>query len=139
MWLKGYHIYCMCFYSFPQMGVFTFFSTICVVLQMIGTIFTGDAGGMLKSLTMCEKEGFETCVCCDSISSCQQKLPVYTFEGIDDCSIVTGILKELMFGLCVLNIFGSLLCFVATVLGCTAVVHRTGRDQVCVLSSVVEH
>jgi len=39
-----------------------------------------------------------------------------------------------MYGLCVLNIFGSLLCFVATILGCTTVARETSRNQVAVFN-----
>lgn len=113
------------------MSLFTFFSAVCVVLQMIGTILAGDAGGLLKSLVMCEKDISEqTCKCCDSIMACRQSVGVIEFEDVKDCSIITGLLTGLMYGLCVLTIFGSLLCFVATILGCTAVARETSRHQV---------
>ena len=116
-----------------QMSLFTFFSAVCVVLQMIGTILTGDAGGLLKSLVMCEKDiSGPTCKCCDTIVACRQSVGIIEFEDVDDCSIVTGLLTGLMYGLCVLTIFGSLLCFVATILGCTTVARETNRHQVLV-------
>lgn len=116
--------------SVMSMSLFTFFSAVCVVLQMIGTILTGDAGGLLKSLVMCEKDiSGQTCKCCDSIMACRQNVGVIEFEDVDDCSIVTGLLTGLMYGLCVLTIFGSLLCFIATILGCTAVARETSRNQ----------
>lgn len=56
-----------------QMSLFTFFSAVCVVLQMIGTILTGDAGGLLRSLVMCEKEiSGPRCKCCESEMACYQ-------------------------------------------------------------------
>lgn len=116
---------------FFQMGLFTFFSAVCVVLHMIGTILTGEIGGLLKSILMCQNRIVtQTCVCCDSIMTCKQNVPTFEFEGVDDCSIITGLIKELMYGLCVLNIFGSLVCFIATILGCTSVARQAGRDQV---------
>jgi len=115
------------------MSLFTFFSAVCVVLQMIGTILTGDAGGLLKSLVMCEKGIYgQTCNCCDSIMACRQSVDVIEFEDVEDCGIITGLLTGLMYGLCVLTIFGSLLCFIATVLGCAAVARETSRHQVLV-------
>ena len=116
-----------------QMSLFTFFSAICVVLQMIATILTGDAGGLLKSLVMCEKQiTGQVCKCCDSITACRHSAGGIEFEGVNDCSILTGLLTGLMYGLCVLTIFGSLLCFIATILGCTAVARETSRNQVFV-------
>ncbi|KAJ7394019.1 hypothetical protein OS493_003692 [Desmophyllum pertusum] len=116
--------------SVMSMSLFTFFSAVCVVLQMIGTILTGDVGGLLKSLVMCEKDISEqTCKCCDSIMACRQSVGVVEFEGVHDCSIITGLLTGLIYGLCVLTIFGSLLCFIATILGCTAVARETSRHQ----------
>lgn len=100
---------------------------------MIGTILTGDAGELLKSLVMCEKGiSGQTCKCCDSVMACRQSVGVIEFEDVEDCSIVTGLLTGLMYGLCVLTIFGSLLCFIATILGCTAVARETSRNQVLV-------
>jgi len=116
--------------SVMSMSLFTFFSAVCVVLQMIGTILTGDAGGLLKSLVMCEKQiSGQTCKCCDSIAACRHSAGGIVFEGVSDCSSLTGLLTGLMYGLCVLTIFGSLLCFVATILGCTAVARETSRNQ----------
>ncbi|EDO41456.1 predicted protein [Nematostella vectensis] len=113
-----------------SMGLFTFFSAVCVVLHMIGTILTGEVGGLLKSVLECQfSEVDQSCICCDSIMTCKQSVPSYKFEGVDDCDILTGLLKELMYGLCVLNIFGSLVCFIATILGCTSVARQAGRDQ----------
>ena len=114
-----------------QMCLFTFFSAVCVVLQMVGTLLTGDAGGLLKSLLMCEKLiSADVCKCCDSIQACQHSPGGIEFEGVDDCTLLTGLLTGLMYGLFVLTIFGSVLCFVATILGCTAVARGTGRNQV---------
>ena len=114
-----------------QMSLFTFFSAVCVVLQMIGTILTGDAGGLLRSLVMCEKEiSGPRCKCCESEMACYQGVGVVEFEGVQDCSVITGLLTGLLYGLCVLTIFGSLLCFIATILGCTAVARQTSRHQV---------
>lgn len=119
-----------------QMSLFTFFSAVCVVLQMIGTILTGEAGGLLKSLLMCEKQtSGDVCMCCDSISSCRHSLSGIQFEGVNDCTTLTGLLTGLMYGLCVLTIFGSFLCFVATILGCTAVARETSRNRVRVLKN----
>ena len=121
------------FFAFDllQMSLFTFFSAVCVGLQMIGTILTGDAGGLLKSLVMCEKQiSGNICKCCDSIAACRHSTGGIEFEGVDDCSTLTGLLTGLMYGLCVLTIFGSFLCFVATILGCTAVARETTRNQV---------
>lgn len=121
------------FFAFDslQMSLFTFFSAVCVGLQMIGTILTGDAGGLLKSLVMCEKQiSGNICKCCNSIAACRHSTGGIEFEGVDDCSTLTGLLTGLMYGLCVLNIFGSFLCFVATILGCTAVARETSRNQV---------
>lgn len=116
--------------SVMSMSLFTFFSAVCVVLQMIGTILTGEAGGLLKSLLMCEKQiSGDVCMCCDSISSCRHSPPGIQFEGVNDCTTLTGLLTGLMYGLCVLTIFGSFLCFVATILGCTAVARETSRNQ----------
>lgn len=113
-----------------SMSLFTFFSAVCVVLQMIGTLLTGDAGGHLKSLLMCEKlVSSEICKCCDSVNACQHSSVGIEFEGVSDCSLLTGLLTGLMYGLFVLTIFGSILCFVATILGCTAVARETGRNQ----------
>ena len=130
-----------CFLTFStfvllQMSLFTFFSAVCVVLQMIGTILTGDAGGLLKSLVMCEKQiSGQTCKCCDSIAACRHSAGGIVFEGVSDCSSLTGLLTGLMYGLCVLTIFGSLLCFVATILGCTAVARETSRNQVIIFNN----
>lgn len=113
-----------------SMCLFTFFSAVCVVLQMVGTLLTGDAGGLLKSLLMCEKLiSADVCKCCDSIQACQHSPGGIEFEGVDDCTLLTGLLTGLMYGLFVLTIFGSVLCFVATILGCTAVARGTGRNQ----------
>ena len=98
---------------------------------MIGTLLTGDAGGHLKSLLMCEKlVSSEICKCCDSVHACQHSSVGIEFEGVSDCSLLTGLLTGLMYGLFVLTIFGSILCFVATILGCTAVARETSRNQV---------
>lgn len=97
---------------------------------MIGTILTGEIGGLLKSIIMCQDSVTQSCFCCDSIMTCKQKVPTFEFQGVDDCAIITGLMKELMYGLCVLNIFGSLVCFIATILGCTSVARQAGRDQV---------
>lgn len=119
-----------------QMSMFTFFSAACVVVQMIATILTGDTGGLLKSLVMCEKQiSGDRCSCCSSITMCSVSADRFEFEGVDNCSILTGLITGLMYGLCVLNIFGSLLCFVATILGCTAVARETNRNQVAVFRS----
>lgn len=119
------------FFFVLQMSLFTFFSAVCVVLQMIGTLLTGDAGGHLKSLLMCEKlVSSEICKCCDSVNACQHSSVGIEFEGVSDCSLLTGLLTGLMYGLFVLTIFGSILCFVATILGCTAVARETGRNKV---------
>ena len=116
-----------------QMSMFTFFSAACIVVQMIATILTGDTGGLLKSLVMCEKQiSGDRCSCCSSITMCSVSVDRFEFEGVDNCSILTGLITGLMYGLCVLNIFGSLLCFVATILGCTAVARETSRNQVAV-------
>ena len=120
-----------CFCVVLQMGLFTFLSAVCVVLQMIGTILTGDAGGLLKSLAMCERDiTGKMCLCCDSVLVCKQGFSLIKFEGVNDCNIITGLLKELIYGLCVVNICGCLVCFIATILGCTAVAREMGRHQV---------
>ena len=113
------------------MGLFSFFSAICVVLQMIGTILTGDIGGFLKSIVSCRSGiSSNSCCCCDSLMSCQRGICPNQFDGIIDCDIIQGQLKELMYGLCVLNIFGCLICFIATVLGCTSVARHPSREEV---------
>lgn len=120
-----------------SMGLFSFFSAVCVVLQMIGTILTGDIGGFLKSIVSCQSgTSLNSCFCCDSVMSCQQDIYPNQFDGIIDCEIIQGQLKELMYGLCVLNIFGCLICFIATVLGCTSVARHPSREE---LLSALRH
>lgn len=129
-WSGGVGIIAWKHSSVMSMSLFTFFSAVCVVLQMIGTILTGDAGGLLRSLVMCEKEiSGPGCKCCASVMGCHEGVGVVEFEGVHDCSVITGLLTGLLYGLCVLTIFGSLLCFIATILGCTAVARQTSRNQ----------
>ena len=71
-----------------------------------------------------------SCSCCDSVAACSQGNFANHFDGIIDCELIQGQLKEIMYGMCIMNIFGCLVCFVATVLGCTSVARHPSRNEV---------
>lgn len=121
-----------------QMCFFIFFFVVCVVFQMVGILLIGDVGGLLKFFFMCEKFIFvDVCKCCDLIQVCQYSFGGIEFEGVDDCIFFIGFLIGLMYGFFVLIIFGSVLCFVAIILGCIVVVRGIGRNQVLFMQSFI--
>ncbi|XP_038077593.1 uncharacterized protein LOC119745359 [Patiria miniata] len=53
------------------------------------------------------------------------------FEGVGDCTTITGTVKELMYSVCVTNIVACVICIASTIIGCAYIVKRhTARRMV---------
>nr|XP_006818204.1 PREDICTED: uncharacterized protein LOC102807692 [Saccoglossus kowalevskii] len=114
-----------------SISFFTFLSAVCVILHLVATVLSGETGSLLKSFLMCMRHDVQnTCLCCDTTYECGLNYihKAVLFEGVLNCDMVSSILKELMYTICVINVIACLLSFIATILGCANIVKRnSGR------------
>lgn len=114
--------------SIISIGIFTFLSAISVIVHLVATVLTGDSAGFLKSLVYCSEVKFEhACGCCLMNTTCKQPIK---FPSVRDCGILNGFLKQVMYGLCALNVVCCLICLTVTIMGCTLVAQYSRYSQI---------
>ncbi|XP_040268100.1 protein FAM189B-like isoform X2 [Bufo bufo] len=101
---------------------FTLVSALSVMLSLAGSILSCQNGQLVKSFNSCKKDN-NWCICCHPISQqeavpdCREmeKLTLYPNHQCDSIRIA---LKDLLFSVCGLTIFSTIICTLSAVICC---------------------
>ncbi|NXH58094.1 F189B protein, partial [Rhabdornis inornatus] len=101
---------------------FTLLSVLGVMLSLAGSILSCQNAQLVKTLEACERER-DTCVCCQARSepppaSCSQQSEMLTMFPNPNCRSIRVALKDLLFSVCGLTIFSTIICTVSAVVCC---------------------
>ncbi|XP_074930916.1 protein ENTREP3 [Phalacrocorax aristotelis] len=101
---------------------FTLLSVLGVMLSLAGSILSCQNAQLVKSLEACERER-DSCVCCQAHSeplpvSCSQQSEMLTMFPNPDCWSIRVALKDLLFSVCGLTIFSTIICTLSAVVCC---------------------
>ncbi|XP_064588626.1 protein ENTREP3 isoform X1 [Zonotrichia leucophrys gambelii] len=101
---------------------FTLLSVLGVMLSLAGSILSCQNAQLVKSLEACERER-DTCVCCQARSepppaSCSQQSEQLTMFPNANCRSIRVALKDLLFSVCGLTIFSTIICMLSAVVCC---------------------
>ncbi|NXI06735.1 F189B protein, partial [Irena cyanogastra] len=101
---------------------FTLLSVLGVMLSLAGSILSCQNAQLVKTLEACERER-DTCVCCQARSepppaSCSQQSEMLTMFPNPDCRSIRVALKDLLFSVCGLTIFSTIICMLSAVVCC---------------------
>ncbi|NXW77499.1 F189B protein, partial [Hirundo rustica] len=101
---------------------FTLLSVLGVMLSLAGSILSCQNAQLVKSLEACERER-DTCVCCQASSepppaSCSQQSEMLTMFPNPNCRSIRVALKDLLFSVCGLTIFSTIICTLSAVVCC---------------------
>ncbi|NWH40167.1 F189B protein, partial [Chloropsis hardwickii] len=101
---------------------FTLLSVLGVMLSLAGSILSCQNAQLVKSLAACERER-DTCVCCQARSepppaSCSQQSEMLTMFPNPNCRSIRVALKDLLFSVCGLTIFSTIICMLSAVVCC---------------------
>ncbi|NWV64497.1 F189B protein, partial [Malurus elegans] len=101
---------------------FTLLSVLGVMLSLAGSILSCQNAQLVKSLEACERER-DSCVCCQARSepppaSCSQQSEMLTMFPNPNCRSIRVALKDLLFSVCGLTIFSTVICTLSAVVCC---------------------
>ncbi|NXU99769.1 F189B protein, partial [Cettia cetti] len=101
---------------------FTLLSVLGVMLSLAGSILSCQNAQLVKTLEACETER-DTCVCCQARSepppaSCSQQSEMLTMFPNPNCRSIRVALKDLLFSVCGLTIFSTIICTLSAVVCC---------------------
>ncbi|NXR91695.1 F189B protein, partial [Hypocryptadius cinnamomeus] len=101
---------------------FTLLSVLAVMLSLAGSILSCQNAQLVKTLEACERER-DTCVCCQARSepppaSCSQQSEMLTMFPTPNCRSIRVALKDLLFSVCGLTIFSTIICMLSAVVCC---------------------
>ncbi|NXC91550.1 F189B protein, partial [Cercotrichas coryphoeus] len=101
---------------------FTLLSVLGVMLSLAGSILSCQNAQLVKTLEACERER-DTCVCCQARSepppaSCSQQSEMLTMFPTPNCRSIRVALKDLLFSVCGLTIFSTIICTLSAVVCC---------------------
>ncbi|NWZ15047.1 F189B protein, partial [Agelaius phoeniceus] len=101
---------------------FTLLSVLGVMLSLAGSILSCQNAQLVKTLEACERER-DTCVCCQARSepppaSCSQQSEQLTMFPNANCRSIRVALKDLLFSVCGLTIFSTIICMLSAVVCC---------------------
>ncbi|NWT98125.1 F189B protein, partial [Urocynchramus pylzowi] len=101
---------------------FTLLSVLGVMLSLAGSILSCQNAQLVKTLEACERER-DTCVCCQARSepppaSCSQQSEMLTMFPNPNCRSIRVALKDLLFSVCGLTIFSTIICMLSAVVCC---------------------
>ncbi|KAL2295660.1 LOW QUALITY PROTEIN: hypothetical protein Nmel_018776 [Mimus melanotis] len=105
-----------------QIAFFTLLSVLGVMLSLAGSILSCQNAQLVKTLEACERER-DTCVCCQARSepppaSCSQQSEMLTMFPNPNCRSIRVALKDLLFSVCGLTIFSTIICTLSAVVCC---------------------
>ncbi|NXH38493.1 F189B protein, partial [Dicaeum eximium] len=101
---------------------FTLLSVLGVMLSLAGSILSCQNAQLVHTLQACERER-DTCVCCQARSepppaSCSQQSEMLTMFPNPNCRSIRVALKDLLFSVCGLTIFSTIICMLSAVVCC---------------------
>ncbi|NXW66104.1 F189B protein, partial [Eurystomus gularis] len=101
---------------------FTLLSVLGVMLNLAGSILSCQNAQLVKSLEACERER-DLCVCCQARSepppaSCSQQSEMLTMFPNPSCQSIQVALKDLLFSVCGLTVFSTIICTLSAVVCC---------------------
>ncbi|NXL72336.1 F189B protein, partial [Leptocoma aspasia] len=101
---------------------FTLLSVLGVMLSLAGSILSCQNAQLVQTLEACERER-DTCVCCQARSepppaSCSQQSEMLTMFPNPNCRSIRVALKDLLFSVCGLTIFSTIICMLSAVVCC---------------------
>ncbi|NXH72699.1 F189B protein, partial [Hydrobates tethys] len=101
---------------------FTLLSVLAVMLSLAGSILSCQNAQLVKSLEACERER-DLCVCCQARAeplpaSCSQQSEMLTMFPNPDCRSIRVALKDLLFSVCGLTVFSTIICTLSAVVCC---------------------
>ncbi|NXD58377.1 F189B protein, partial [Corvus moneduloides] len=101
---------------------FTLLSVLGVMLSLAGSILSCQNAQLVKTLEACERER-DSCVCCQARSepppaSCSQQSEMLTMFPNPNCRSIRVALKDLLFSVCGLTIFSTIVCTLSAVVCC---------------------
>ncbi|NWW32290.1 F189B protein, partial [Panurus biarmicus] len=101
---------------------FTLLSVLGVMLSLAGSILSCQNAQLVKTLEACERER-DTCVCCQTRlepppASCSQQSEMLTMFPNPNCRSIRVALKDLLFSVCGLTIFSTIICTLSAVVCC---------------------
>ncbi|KAL9820504.1 protein ENTREP3 isoform 1-T1 [Geothlypis trichas] len=101
---------------------FTLLSVLGVMLSLAGSILSCQNAQLVKTLEACERER-DTCVCCQARSepppaSCSQQSEQLTMFPNANCRSIRVALKDLLFSVCGLTVFSTIICMLSAVVCC---------------------
>ncbi|XP_032938589.1 protein FAM189B isoform X4 [Catharus ustulatus] len=101
---------------------FTLLSVLSVMLSLAGSILSCQNAQLVKTLEACERER-DTCVCCQARlepppASCSQQSEMLTMFPNPNCRSIRVALKDLLFSVCGLTIFSTIICTLSAVVCC---------------------
>ncbi|NXE69892.1 F189B protein, partial [Calcarius ornatus] len=104
---------------------FTLLSVLGVMLSLAGSILSCQNAQLVKTLEACERER-DTCVCCQARSepppaSCSQQSEQLTMFPNANCRSIRVALKDLLFSVCGLTIFSTIICMLSAVVCCVQI------------------
>ncbi|XP_066842094.1 protein ENTREP3 isoform X3 [Anser cygnoides] len=101
---------------------FTLLSVLGVMLSLAGSILSCQNAQLVKSLEACEREK-DSCICCQTRlghapASCSQQDEMLTMFPNPDCRSIRVALKDLLFSVCGLTVFSTIICTLSAVVCC---------------------
>ncbi|NXH91064.1 F189B protein, partial [Edolisoma coerulescens] len=101
---------------------FTLLSVLGVMLSLAGSILSCQNAQLVKTLQACERER-DSCVCCQARSepppaSCSQQSEMLTMFPNPNCRSIRVALKDLLFSVCGLTVFSTIICTFSAVVCC---------------------
>ncbi|KAM9623297.1 protein ENTREP3 isoform 2-T2 [Morphnus guianensis] len=105
-----------------QITFFTLLSVLGVMLSLAGSILSCQNAQLVKSLEACERER-DSCVCCQARSeppptSCSRQSEMLTMFPNPNCRSIRVALKDLLFSVCGLTVFSTIICTLSAVVCC---------------------
>ncbi|RLV87490.1 hypothetical protein DV515_00015622 [Chloebia gouldiae] len=105
-----------------SIAFFALLSVLGVMLSLAGSILSCQNAQLVKTLEACERER-DTCVCCQARSeppptSCSQQSEMLTMFPNPNCRSIRVALKDLLFSVCGLTIFSTIICMLSAVVCC---------------------
>ncbi|KAM9294624.1 protein ENTREP3 [Gastrophryne carolinensis] len=106
--------------------VFTLLTALSVMLSLAGSILSCQNGQLVKSLNSCKKDN-NWCICChppvqqqEAPSDCREpeRLTLYPNH---QCDSIRSALKDLLFSVCGLTIFSTIICTLSAVICCVQI------------------
>ncbi|XP_068778432.1 protein ENTREP3 isoform X2 [Struthio camelus] len=101
---------------------FTLLSVLGVMLSLAGSVLSCQNAQLVKSLEACERER-DACVCCQARlapapASCSGRSETLTMFPNPDCRSIRVALKDLLFSVCGLTVFSTIVCTLSAVVCC---------------------